>query len=117
MKLLPMVYVTDMTASIAFYQKLGFMLKTEGSRWSEVSLNGQDLALHLVDVAPEQHFHAGIVFVLEDETLESVRSLCMAHHIDIQEDITQQPFGRSLVIVDPDGMPIQINEYATQALN
>lgn len=107
---LPIVYVSDMDRALAFYRALGFQLHNEGRVWSELRLGKARLALHEAD--PE---------VLDRGRLE----LAMAAHIPLEDlldrlaaagvqperAISDEAFGRSVLLLDPDGLPIQVNEH------
>jgi catechol 2,3-dioxygenase-like lactoylglutathione lyase family enzyme len=101
--LMPIVYVTDMERSIAFYASLGFEIAHRGSHWSELRAgDGATLALHLAD-------HSGLELALTSrEPLERVRD---EHDGALARGIADEAFGRSLVLEDPDGLRLQVNEH------
>ena len=110
MQLQTIVYVTNMERSIAFYEQLGFSVAYRGGPvWT--AFEGLDgvLALHLVEELPP----AGRVAVslVSSETLEEVLPTLSAAGIE-STPIESQPFGRSTIVHDPDGLAIQINEHS-----
>ena len=54
---------------------------------------------------------AGIAFVA-DEPLEDLVSRLRTQGIEPARQIADEPFGRSLVLEDPDGFRFQVNEYS-----
>lgn len=110
MQLQTVVYVTDMERSIEFYQHLGFTVAYRGGPvWT--AFQGRDgiLALHVVEELPA----AGRVAVslVADGPLETTIEDLSVAGVEVQP-IETQPFGRSTVVRDPDGLPIQINEHS-----
>jgi catechol 2,3-dioxygenase-like lactoylglutathione lyase family enzyme len=102
--LMPIVYVQDMEASIAFYERLGFAPKSRSEMWSELSAgNGAVLALHK---APEEHVCRVELALVSEEPLEKVAELVTPYR-----GIADEAFGRSLVVQDPNEMRIQVNEH------
>lgn len=110
MQLQTIVYVTDMEASIAFYEELGFEVAYRGGpTWT--AFQGRDgvLALHLLDQLPAPG-RVAVSLVAGTGLEETIEQLATA---GIEADpIESQPFGRSTVVRDPDGLAIQINEHA-----
>ena len=103
MILMPIVYVTDMERSLAFYESLGFRPQSRSSHWSELRAgDGAVLALHLADAT-------GIELALvADGRLEDVQE---RHADTLERPIADEAFGRSLLLRDPDGRALQVNEH------
>jgi catechol 2,3-dioxygenase-like lactoylglutathione lyase family enzyme len=102
--LMPIVYVQDMDASIAFYERLGFAPKSRGEMWSELNAgNGAVLALHK---APADVVGRVELALVAQEPLERVAEIVEPHR-----GIADEAFGRSLLVRDPNGMSIQVNEH------
>jgi catechol 2,3-dioxygenase-like lactoylglutathione lyase family enzyme len=101
--LMPIVYVKDMDASLAFYEGLGFEVETRSPMWSRLKAgDGAALALH-----GEIDGNAGrIELALDAEALDS-----LAGRPDLARGIADEAFGRSLVLRDPNGLAIQVNEH------
>ena len=109
MQLQTIVYVTNMERSIQFYENLGFSVSYRGgSAWTAFAGIDGVLALHLAEDIAE----AGRVAVslVADRPLEEVRAGLAQVGVDAGP-IVEQPFGRSAVVTDPDGLVIQINEH------
>ena len=109
MKLMPIVYVTEMQRSVNFYRALTDSLVSQSAYWSEFLVGDSHLALHFVDKLPQES-RLELSF-LADGTLEQVAAHLQASGLLLEREITDEAFGRSLRILDPDGLPIQINEH------
>ena len=105
MQLQPIVYVTDMGRAINWYTTLvGTEPAMTSDFWTSYPVAGGNLALHLTDDPPTP---GGVeLSLVTHETLETVME-----RVTAIDGITEQPFGRSIVVVDPDGTKIQINEH------
>jgi uncharacterized glyoxalase superfamily protein PhnB len=99
-----------MARSLRFYQAMGLTLRKQGNMWSELQLRDAILALHWVDriSAAEQRMELAL---LSYEKLESLVDQLRAAGVTVENDIADEAFGRSLLLHDPDGLPIQINEH------
>ena len=113
MRPVPIVYVTDMDRSLAWYRALLPAAEQVSTSpwWSELSIGGAALALHAAE-SLEPGGHVGLAFEAS-EPLEAVVAALATAGIDPARAICDEPFGRSLVIEDPDGLKIQINEHDT----
>ena len=113
MKLMPLIYVTDMEKSISFYSKLlpASTVVTTSPYWTELNVGGSSLALHITESV--DHSGDGVAVSLDAATtLEQVLSLLEEAGITPTGEICAQPFGRSVTVTDPDGLVIQINEHS-----
>ena len=104
------VYVTDMKRALAFYKALGCEAKTEGGYWSELRMGSTALALHYTDSLPKDGLWVGLAMTAHRPLEEIIASL-KASGINVTNEIADEAFGRSLIIRDPDGLGIQINEH------
>lgn len=105
MQLQPIVYVTDMERAIAWYTTLvGTEPAMTSDFWTSYPVSGGNLALHYVEEALAPGSVA--LSLVTDESLETVME-----RVPAADGITEQPFGRSIVVVDPDGTKIQVNEH------
>jgi catechol 2,3-dioxygenase-like lactoylglutathione lyase family enzyme len=117
--LMPIVFVRDMAASVAFYGRLGFRPgATASDQWTELVAGDRAvLALHAsdgpaMDADPASgHGRVELAFVAPGR-LEDVLAELRAADATIVRGIADEPFGRSLVVADPDGLPLQVNEHA-----
>lgn len=107
---LPIVYVSDMTRSLQFYQGLGFTVHNEGQVWSELRLGEHRLALHTTHPLPTGALRIELAFASHMRLEELITQLEEAG-IAIENEIADEAFGRSLLLRDPDGLPLQINEH------
>lgn len=113
MKLMPLVYVTDMDPAIQFYTKLlpASSIVTTSPYWTELNVGGASLALHVAEMV--DHSGDGVAVSFDAATtLEQVVSLLEEAGIKPSGEICAQPFGRSVTVQDPDGLVIQINEHS-----
>lgn len=112
MRPVTIVYVTDMERALGFYRKLlpQAELVSQSQYWSELALEGSSVALHIVDQV-EPGTQVGLALTA-DEPLEEVERRLSGLGIAIDRAIADEPFGRSMVICDPDELAIQINEHA-----
>jgi predicted enzyme related to lactoylglutathione lyase len=112
MKPVPFIYTTDMSRSIAWYLTVipRARLISESPYWSELDIDGDVLALHGTE-SISRGGAAGVAFVA-DEPLEDVLSRLREAGIESVREIADEPFGRSIVLEDPDGFRFQVNEYA-----
>jgi catechol 2,3-dioxygenase-like lactoylglutathione lyase family enzyme len=110
MKMMPIVYVTDMERSVEFYEKLGMQPKTKdrSGMWFEFTAGSEVLALHLAKELPRDT-RLSLAFV-STQPLEGVVEQLQTRGLS-PEGIVDEAFGRSFLIRDPDGLPIQINEH------
>ena len=112
MKPVPFIYTTDMTRSIAWYRTVipNATLVSESPYWSEFDIDGDVLALHATEsIAPGGA--VGVSFVA-DERLEDLLARLGDAGVAPLRGITDEPFGRSIVLEDPDGFRFQVNEYS-----
>ena len=103
MILMPIVYVTDMERSIEFYSSLGLAVQHRGEQWTELRAgDGAVLALHL---APE----SGIELALTSR--EPLETVAAAQAAFVARRVADEAFGHSLILRDPDGLTLQVNEH------
>ena len=107
---LPIVYVTDMARSLAFYEALGAAVKNGGAVWSELRFGTAALALHLADSLPQGGQRLALAMAAQ-RPLEAIITTLQKANIELTQEIVDEAFGRSLTVHDPDGLPIQINEH------
>jgi hypothetical protein len=113
MKLMPIVYVTDMARAWDFYVSLG-LEGSPGSRssmWSELRLGDATLALHHVDALPQRQIGRVELAFVATEPLELLVTRLKAADVPFEREIADEAFGRSIQVRDPDGLIIQINEH------
>ena len=109
MQLQTIVYVTDMDRSIAFYEHLGFSVAYRGGpSWTAFEGTDGVLALQLIEEVPKESRLA--LSLVADDPLEEVVAGLAEAGVE-STPIEDQPFGRSFVVRDPDGLAIQINEH------
>jgi catechol 2,3-dioxygenase-like lactoylglutathione lyase family enzyme len=111
MKPVAIVYVTDMERSLSWYRSVlaGAELVSTSPYWTEFSVGGATVALHVAD-SVERGTQVGLALVAE-RPLEDITSDLGGVGVDAARPICDEPFGRSMVVEDPDGLQIQINEH------
>ena len=110
MILMPIVYVSDMERSMRFYESLGFEVDTQSATgmWTELKAGDRAiLALHSADHVPEPSKRVELALVAE-EPLEAIEE---RYRDVLVRPITDEAFGRSMVLRDPDGLEIWIDEH------
>jgi catechol 2,3-dioxygenase-like lactoylglutathione lyase family enzyme len=118
MKLMPLVYVTNMDEAIDFYTKLlpASSVVTTSPYWTELNVGGASLALHVTEKI--DHSGDGVAISFDAATpLEQLLALLDEAGISLAGEICSQPFGRSVTVRDPDGLVIQINEHSVPPTN
>lgn len=108
---LPIVYVTDMDAALAFYGGLGLIPVMTGPSWSVLAAGPTQLALHTASIGAQRARPLELAMVATGK-LEDVLAIANAGHVEVARGISDEAFGRSLVVRDPDGLEIQINEHS-----
>jgi|HubBroStandDraft_4_1064222.scaffolds.fasta_scaffold110799_2 catechol 2,3-dioxygenase-like lactoylglutathione lyase family enzyme len=112
MKVMPIRYVADVTAATRFYAALG-LVQGDSSRsgnWTELNGSGGTLALHTARTE-EQDPPGRVELSFEtQEPLETLAERLTAAGFE-PEAIVDENFGRSLRVIDPDGVLVQVNEH------
>ncbi len=112
MKLVPIVYVTDMERSLAWYRSLlpEAELVSTSPYWSELSLGeAASLALHGIErIDPGTQVELSLATT---RPLEQLVADLTAAGITPHRGIADEAFGRSVLFRDPDGLVIQVNEH------
>ena len=116
MKLMPIVYVTDMGRALDFYTALGLTAnhKDRAGMWSELRTGDALLGLHKTDSIPDQQVGQVELALVSEEPLETVVTRFKAAGLTLEGEITDEAFGRSIMVRDPDGLLIQINEHEVE---
>jgi catechol 2,3-dioxygenase-like lactoylglutathione lyase family enzyme len=108
MILMPIVFVSDMERSIEFYESLGFEPQSRSATWTELAAgDGAVLALHQADTLVDPSPRVELALVSEEPLEQVVERFDRA----LARPIADEAFGRSLIIRDPDGLEIQVNEH------
>ena len=107
--LMPIAYVRSMAESLRFYRALGLSLRHEGDTWSELGLGDAVLALHAMEKPPPGP--SPVVAFVCRERLESLIDRLRTEGLSQPLEIVDEAYGRSLLLRDPDGLSIQINEH------
>lgn len=116
MKVTPIRYVRDLPSAQRFYQALGLEhdftsrpTRHGFSVWSELNAASGALALHRV---AEGEQAPAVELALESgEPLEKVIARLRAAGYEPETEVTDESFGRSFRVLDPEGLLIQVNEH------
>ena len=111
MRLMPIVYVTDIAKALDFYTALGLQGSKHSAMWAELSLGDASLALHYTNKLPEKQIGRVELAMVAPAPLEKLVERLKAVGVPLECDITDEAFGRSIQVRDPDGLIIQINEH------
>ena len=111
MRLQPIIYTGNMEAAVDWY---GAVLDTEPTYrsdvWTSFDVEGAALGVHRVETLSER----GRVelSLVATEPLEAILKRLNDGGIEVQRGIADEAFGRSLLLQDPDGTPVQVNEHS-----
>ena len=112
MRLQPIVYTKDMDRAVAWYgQVLGMTPSYQSDIWTTFDVHGAYLAIHRVDGDLANESRIGISLVATDPLEELVQRWSLAGEVEVVRGIQDETFGRSLLLTDPDGTFIQVNEH------
>jgi len=113
MIVMPIIYVTDIEASVRFYSALGLTerRRSRSDNWVELAGEGGLLALHRSTGENRPTNGRVELSLATTEPLERVREALVNADITSAGSVMDEAFGRSLVVTDPDGLEIQINEH------
>jgi catechol 2,3-dioxygenase-like lactoylglutathione lyase family enzyme len=110
--LMPLVYVSDIDRAVAFYAAFGMepVAKSRRDHWAELRLGDATHALHAADPLPPPTDR--VVLCLEArEPLEALVERLADAGVAPSRPTTDEAFGRSLEVTDPDGLVVQVNEH------
>ena len=110
MRLQPIIYTTDVPAAVAWYSTvLGSEPTYSSEMWSSFEVAGATLGVHRVETLSDR----GRVelSLVATEALQEVLARVTAAGIEPLRGIADETFGRSLVLEDPDGSTVQVNEH------
>jgi len=113
MVVMPIVYVTDIQASVSFYGALGFTerRRSRSDNWVELTGEAGMLALHRSTGEARPTNGRVELSLATTEPLEHVREALVNAGVTSAGPVMDEAFGRSLIVTDPDGLEIQINEH------
>ncbi len=115
LKLMPIVYVREMARSLDFYLALGLQadyLQRDGV-WSSLRAGDASLGLHVLDpLPPLQETDRVALALVSDGPLEALVARLDEQGVTPARGIQPESFGRSLLLRDPDGLLIQVNQHA-----
>jgi catechol 2,3-dioxygenase-like lactoylglutathione lyase family enzyme len=115
MQLMNIIYVSDMEASIAFYESLGLRRGSDGpvdEWWNEFAIGDATVALHWGGdrPIPEPSKHLEFHLQVPGDELDRLYALCVEKGYPTGGPISEMGFGRFFWTTDPDGLWVQFNE-------
>lgn len=112
MKLQPIVYTTNSARAVEWYGKmLDLEPEYQSDVWTTFDVDGTPLAIHRVDEELPTHSRVAISLVATEPLDDLIER--WGDEVGITRGIQDETFGRSLLVTDPDGTVIQINEHSS----
>ena len=110
MKLQPIVYTTDMEAAAAWYARvLGTDAVYASEMWTAFAVGDATLGVHTVaELAEGSRVELSLVAT---EPLEDIVARLDGVGVAVERGIQDETFGRSILLRDPAGNPVQVNEH------
>jgi len=110
MRLQPILYTTEMSAATRWYGTvLGNRPTYASDVWTSFDVGDGHLALHRTDSLPTDSRVA--LSLVATESLEEIVARLAVAGITPERGIQDEAFGRSILLRDPDGSPVQVNEH------
>lgn len=110
MRLQPIVYTTAMEASVEWYRTvLGVDPSYASDVWTSFPVDGGALALHRTESLPDSTRVA--LSLVATDALERVLERLESAEIAPEQGIQEETFGRSVLLRDPNGNAVQVNEH------
>jgi predicted enzyme related to lactoylglutathione lyase len=107
----PIIYTHDSERSVAWYgEVLGKEPSYRSDVWSTFDVGGATLAIHRVDGDLASESRVAISFVAEEPLETLIESWGSSSNIEVLRGIQEEAFGRSVLLSDPDGTVVQVNE-------
>jgi catechol 2,3-dioxygenase-like lactoylglutathione lyase family enzyme len=112
MKVMPIRYVADLAAAARFYTALGLAGgdDSRSGNWLELGASAGVLALHITRESQDDDPGLMELAFVTEEPLEKVAARLTEAGFP-PAPIMDENFGRSMLVRDPDGLTIQINEH------
>jgi len=109
-KLQTIIYTEDTNRAVDWYKNaIGIEPGYQSDMWTSFNLGDATLAVHKVEsLADRGRVELSLVTA---EPLEAVLLRLADHGIEPKQGIQDETFGRSIMLVDPDGTPVQVNEH------
>jgi catechol-2,3-dioxygenase len=110
MRLQPIIYTESMDTAVQWYETvIGIEPSYRSDVWTSFDVDGAMLAVHRTDTVPDRgRVELSLVTA---EPLEAVLLRLADHRIEPARGIQDETFGRSVILEDPDGTPVQVNEH------
>ena len=110
MRLQPIVYTTDMDGSVAWYSSVLAIDPVYASdMWTAIPVGDATLGIHRVEAMPDRSRME--LSLVATTPLEDVVARLEAAGVEVERGIQDETFGRSILLRDPAGNPVQVNEH------
>jgi hypothetical protein len=112
-KIIAIRYSTGSLALVSFYRALGFPVDVQSRTgdWIELASSSAAIAVHTIRPDEPDHASGTVELAFEaDEQLEEVRARLGRAGFS-SAVIVDESHGRSLRIIDPEGVLVQVNEF------
>jgi lactoylglutathione lyase len=110
------VFVSDMDKSVAFYRDvLGFPVRHQSSKWTELDTGQTTLALHLAEASGHAHAHAAMPaghchVGLTVPDVDAFHQEMVAKRVKCLQPPKKEDFGTLAIYADPDGLPVSVSD-------
>jgi predicted lactoylglutathione lyase len=113
MRIMPIVYVTDMARSVEFYRTLGGKPNehSQSASWTEMRIGTASIGLHIIKEMPQSSRMRLELAMVSEQPLPALLSQLQSKGVTIVRPIADEAFGYSFIVADPDGLNIQINHH------
>lgn len=110
--LMPLVYVSNIERAATFYAAFGMepVARSRSAQWAELRLGDATLGLHVADPLPLPSDRVALCLEAR-EPLEALVERLANAGITPSRPTSDEAFGRSLEVTDPDGLVVQVNEH------
>ncbi len=110
MRLQPIIYTANPDRAVEWYATvIGVEPVYRSDVWTSFDIGGASLGVHRTDSMLDRgRVELSLVTA---EPLEAVLLRLGDHGIEATRGIQDEAFGRSLILEDPDGTPVQVNEH------
>lgn len=112
LKLQPMIHISDMEASIRFYEALGgeLITRSRDGDWAQLRIGGAEIGLLAHPPNPEQNEGQVELSFEASEPLNTLQERLEAAGVKIARGAADEAFGAQLQLETPDGMLVKINQ-------
>lgn len=113
MRMMPIIFVTDVQKAIEFFDELGFKILTRSRAGDRAELEHGESLLSIQHTAKSRHTETPPIELcfVATQPLERVRNRLEKIGMPVSDLITNESYGHSISLQGPDGLPIRIVEH------